>query len=244
METCDALFLIEGATAVPLVRCCLVKVYEGKDDGLLKLQSPSQSQSDVTKSKLRVANALVGLFNFGGKDEGYKTLATILRLSRQGMYQKLRHLILVRDLDDETPEALHENLIGRMDNLARKEGAEFSGSQTTPVLGQFDNVTISQVLLGDPTFGSHEQHTVEDHIIQFLHQQESRDPSELAKVVEGHLGRVLGLKQRVQLAMVIDDYSSAPRGFYERVVEHTSNESLEVLAGTIGIAQVIEAIDA
>jgi len=129
-----------------------------------------------------------------------------------------------------------------MNNLAISEVTEFRVIQEQPAWMQLGNLVVAQILIGDPGFGSYGQHMVEDHVLQFLHEQSGRDPSQLVAIIESHIGKALTQKQQVLMSMVLDDYFGAPSGFYERVLNDVPRERLEALAHTIGLNQVIEAL--
>lgn len=185
---------------------------------------------------------VMGLFSPGGKDDVPKASTALLKLARRGGMPDLRLLVEVCDLDEKQEKACCEAFLQRMENLARSESMAFSVIQERPALGQYGNLKIAQILLGDPKAKWSAQHTVEDHILEFLKQQPKRDFSDLAKLLEQHLGQSLTPKQCVQLSMIRDEYWSAPAGFYERVLSEVSEDLLPALSKSVGLDQVMEAL--
>lgn len=246
MNTCHALFVFEGRTDVPLVRVWLTRIYGAVEDkeNPLVLHFPRRTERPVERSKFLVQKRIVGLLRPGGGDEAERALSALVREFCRGLYPILCHLILVRDLNSERADQRHRDFLMRMGNLARSEKMTFSELQAQPAWGQLGDLKVSQALLGDPAFGSYHKHAIEDHILGFLKEQPTRDPSELVRVVEGHLGSGLNPKQQVLLSMLLEDYWGDPAGFYERVLSDVPLEGLRALADSVGLTQVMEALAA
>ena len=156
----------------------------------------------------------------------------------QGQLANLESLVLVRDLDCSEALALNQGLAQQLRELAGREGAEFESTESGPWLGRVDDVTVGQILIGDPLTPG--KAAMEDHILDLLRLQPERDPADLAQVVRSHLPSDPSPKQQVQLAMVKDEYWTAAAGFYERVLKSASDEQLALLADQIGFTELLE----
>jgi hypothetical protein len=244
MHTCHALFIIEGLTAVPLIRTCLQRLYGSTQSEPLQVNLPSwgERSREISRGKFKMGKWIIGLLSPGGKDNVSESSTILLKDIRRGGMPNLQLLVEVRDMDEKQEKACCEAFLQRMENLARSENMSFSVIREQPALGQYGNLKIAQVLLGDPKARWSSQHTVEDHVLEFLKRQPKRDLSELAKILEQNLGQSLTPKQLVQLSMIQDEYWSAPAGFYERVLDEVPKDLLQALAKSLGLDQLIESL--
>ena len=247
MRNCHVLFVIEGWTNLPLLRAFVTRLYDASDDGPLSVDFLSDTAEEpgrgpMTRAKYRMGGATIGLFVPGGNDEARQATRRLVVRHLQGQFTKLRIVVLVRDLETSEASALHQGLAQQLRETADEEGAGFESLGSGPWLCRVHNVTVGQILLGDPsTLGNA---ATEDHILELLKGQPDRDPTEIADVVGERLSKDLGPKQRVQLAMVRDRYWTAAPGFYERVLAGASHDELASLADQIGFSKLMERITA
>ena len=100
LDTCDALFVIEGMTVFPLLRSCLVRLYDAQENETLKVAWPTDDESkaprEFPRSKYLVGGSTTGLLNGGGKDEvagaaGSVILSRNLPNSQLHIFQEAGH---------------------------------------------------------------------------------------------------------------------------------------------------------
>ena len=238
MNTCHALFVLEGSTDVTLVRTCLRTVHGAEEIGPLRVQLPPGEERSVQRRKVRIGARDVGLFDAYGKDNAVKAHRQLVGLWHRGLFSQLRLLALVVDLDSKEPASLHDGFLQRMEQLAQEEELPFTVAQRQPAWAELGGLMVTQVLVGDPAFESGFPHTAEDHILQFLRGQRERDPARLSELAAVELGERLTPKQQVLLSMVRDGYWSNASGFYERVLSRVPEHDLRSLSETLGLDRV------
>jgi len=245
VRSCHILFVIEGQTNLPLLRALVTRLYDASGDGPLSVDFLSDSTEEsgrglVTRAKYTMGGSTIGLFVPGGRDEARRAARRLVARHLRGEFTELRTVVLVRDIETSEASALHQGLAQQFRGIADEEGAGFQSLGSGPWLCSVRDVTVGQILLGDPsTPGSA---ATEDHILELLKSQPYRDPAEVAEVVGERLSEDLGPKQRVQLAMVRDRYWTAASGFYEKVLASASDEQLKSLADRIGFTELMERI--
>ena len=238
MNTCHALFVLEGSTDVTLLRTCLCTVHGAEEIGPLHVRLQSGDDRPVQRRKVRIGPSVVGLFDAFGKDNAVKSYRQLVNLWHRGLFPQLRLLALVVDLDSGAPAALHDSFLQRMEQLAQAEEMSFAMQQRQPAWAELGRLKVTQVLVGDPESESGFPHTAEDHILQFLRGQRERDPASLSRLVAGELGKRLTPKQQVLLSMVRTGYWSHASGFYERVLRYVPDRDLRSLSETLGLDRV------
>ena len=147
MNTCHALFVLEGSTDVTLIRTCLGTVHGAEEIGPLHVQFPPGQERPVQRRKVQIGSRIVGLFDAFGKENAAKAHQELVRLWRRGMFPNLRLLALVVDLDDGVPEALHHGFLQRMEQLARSEGLALSLLEEQPAWADLGELKVTQVLV-------------------------------------------------------------------------------------------------
>ena len=238
MDTCHALFVLEGSTDVTLIRTCLRAVHGAEEIGSLHVQLPPGDDRPVQRRKVRIGSSVVGLFDAFGKDNAIKSYRQLVNLWRRGLFPQLRLLSLAIDLDSSEPASLHAGFLQRMERLAQAEELPFAVQQRQPAWAELGGLMVTQVLVGDPAFESGFPHTAEDHILQFLRGQRDRDPARLSELAAVELGERLTPKQQVLLSMVRDGYWSNASGFYERVLSRVPEHDLRSLSKMLGLDRV------
>lgn len=241
MEECHTIFVMEGATDLPLLQAFLTKLCHAVKLGSLVVNFRSESTTDQDRSygyKYSVDGEVIGLRVARGKELARRAARELVGPQIQVFLPRLRNVILVRDLDTSDASDLHQGLAQQLREIADGEGAAFEPLGSGPWLCRVHNVAVGQILLGDPSTPSNA--AVEDHILDMLSHQPGRDPSELAQVVGEHLSADLNPKQRVQLAMVRDRYWTAAAGFYEKVLASASDAQIEALADRVGFTELMK----
>ncbi len=238
MNTCHALFVLEGSTDVTLLRTCLCTVHGAEEIGPLHVRLPPGDERPVQRRKVRIGPSVVGLFDAFGKDNAVKSYRQLVNLWRRGLFPQLRLLVLVVDLDDREPASLHSGFLQRMEQLAQADELPFAVQQRQPAWAELGRLKVTQVLVGDPSSDSGPPHAAEDHILQFLRGQCERDPASLSSLVADELGARLTPKQQVLLSMVRDGYWSQASGFYERVLRRVPERDLRSLSEMLGLDRV------
>ena len=238
MDTCHALFVLEGSTDVTLIRACLRAAYGAEETGPLHVQLQSGDDRPVQRRKVRIGPSFVGLFDAFGKDNAVKSHRQLVSLWHRGLFPQLRLLALVVDLDNREPASLHGSFLQRMEQLAQAQEMTFAVENRQPAWAEVGGLKVTQLLVGDPTSDSGPPYTTEDHILRILQGQRERDPSRLAELVAGELGERLTPKQQVLLSMVRDGYWSQASGFYERVLRRVPEHDLRSLSETLGLDRV------
>lgn len=201
---------------------------------------PNSEQQPLQRSKYLIGQAAIGLYVAGSKEKAQESLVTLAKLACvSGLYPDLSVLALVRDLNGSRPASLRGAFVQRMSDFASQIGTDYAILSEVPAWLQVGRLQVGQVLLRDPVYGPFPVHAVEDHVLRFLEEQPDRNPGHLAKVVEGALGRALGQKQRVQLAMILDNCCNYPTGFYERVTEAVPEAQIRALGESLGLAALV-----
>ena len=242
MEECHTIFVMEGATDLPLLQALLTKFCRAVKLGPLVVNFRSESTADPDRSygyKYSIDGKVVGLRVARGKELARRATRELVGPQIQDFLPRLRNVILVRDLDTSDASALNQGLNQQLRELAMREAAEFASLGDGPWLCRVHNVAVGQILLGDASTPGNP--AIEDHILELLKYQPGRDPTKLTSVVGGHLSIDLSPKQQVLLAMVKDDYWTAAAGFYERVLASASkDEELKSLADQIGFTELMQ----
>ncbi|MBI2322922.1 MAG: hypothetical protein HYU88_12740 [Chloroflexi bacterium] len=169
-------------------------------------------------------------------------MTQIAREFVRDVYPILRCVVLIRDHDGEQTAKLHSDFCTRMANLARSGNNDPVVVHSDPALVRIGELKLAQILFGDPGFGAHDEHAVEDHILAFLKDQPTRDPAPLVAAVRRKLGSPVTPKQQVLLAMVREQYWSSAAGFYERVVSAVPAERLQALGESVGLGRVMDSV--
>ena len=242
MRDCDVVFLIGGVTGVPLVQTYLKNCRGAQELGDLPVPFPAaRGERTIARAKLLVAQTAVGLFAPGGDTEALEALRLFAtEICKERNYQQIHTLVFVRDLDNSNATQLHDSFRQSMDQLASNLGVACEVQRQQPATVQIGSLTVAQILFGDVSLSEYTQHMLEDHLLLFLADQPERDPSRLKSAVEAILRTRLKQKQQMYLSMVLDDYWSAPRGFYERIVESTPAAKLEEVARSIGLSHIVD----
>ena len=168
MDTCHALFVLEGSTDVTLIRTCLRAAHGAEEIGPLHVRLTPGDERPVQRRKVRIGPSIVGLFDAFGKDNAVKSYRQLVNLWRRGLFPQLRLLVLVVDLDSRKPASLHSGFLQRMEQLAQAEELPFAVQQRQPAWAELGRLKVTQVLVGDPSSDSGPPHAAEDHILQFL----------------------------------------------------------------------------
>ena len=233
---------MEGSTDVPLVRALLQRLYGASCEGKLNVARPMALDEpfDAKRSKYHVRDHILGLCDAVGGPRAVGMIRTLANLSHAGTFPMLGNVVLVRDLDESDAPTLQQELAQDLQRFARRENAKFEPLGDGPWLCRVHNVTMGQILLGDPSTPG--KAAIEDHMLEFLQDQADRDPSALTPVVGNHLGIDLSPKQQVLLAMIRDDYWTAAARFYDNVLKCASDDQLRALAERVGFTELMERI--
>lgn len=244
MDTSYGLFIVEGLTDIPLVRSCLVRCFSGTEASPLRVTVPEWQGGDTfPRSKYLLRGDQVGIFCAGSRAQAMKILELIVRLHiGQHIFPELRFIVFVRDINGSAPRDLHRGFIGRISELARELNIQPVVIQDDPAVAGIGQLSVAQVLFGDPGFGNFAMHRVEDHMLKFLQEQPTRDPTQIAKIVEQQINVRLTQKQLIHLAIARVGYWGGEAGFYERVIGDVPDTSLLTFSDTVGLTSVLKVL--
>lgn len=253
MQSCHALFVVEGATDAALLRAYLEGAYGAQlhGDGKLQFTNPAGQQQPTTqlpgqqrttiRGKFTLGDTETGIIDAGGKGGATVAIETIVELLSVDLLPALRVEALILDRDIRTASSMHRSFIQRTQAQARRHRIDCTVEEQSPAWVKVASRDLFHMLIGDPINAA--GGAVEDHILHFLETQPTRDPTALAALVSTHLGKPLTPKQRVLLSMLRDDYLGSPTGFYERVLKNADPEQLRDLGRTLGIDRVLRVLE-
>ena len=101
------------------------------------------------------------------------------------------------------------------------------------------NVSLNQILMGDPGFGANDQNAVDDHVVDCLCQLNRPDLSRLTAAFEDIVSTPPTSKQFVSLAMALDSHLGEPTRYYANVIESASDEWLAEFINRIGLEEIV-----